>query len=67
MGFFGDLTDSADAMAKFPTLLYNLFLAGGIVIITVTAFVGLAIGIGEIREPDTISGIVSAVPIPPII
>ena len=67
MGIFDDLMGSAEAMASFPSLLYNLFLASGIVIIVVVAFVGIAMGVSELRSPGTVvagaSNIVSAIPL----
>ena len=55
MGFFDDLGGSMEALASFPELLYNLFLAGGIVVLSVVAFVGLAMGVGYMRNPADIS------------
>ena len=65
MGNVGsDLTNSVDSVAKFPTLMYDLVLYGGIAFIFVGVFAGVAMGIGQIRSPAQISLNASVPPFP---
>ena len=51
MGFM----DSAEAIVDMPNMLLDMMYYGGIAVLATIVFVGIALGIGQIRNPASVS------------
>lgn len=65
--------DAFDAITSFPSTINNMVFYGGIAVIGTIVFIGVAIGVSEIRSPGMIGtvavsaaevGVKAATPVP---